>query len=289
MKKDNNHKKDYSKEDLPKTRTEQFWRLLKDNFFTIFKLGLLLLVAVFPLIVAVVMKNINLSYIDKNETMSEIEKIHDIASINVIFAAIFVPCIMFFFLELSGILKILRRLIWDEPLFFKDDFFLGIKESAGQFLLFGFLIGIVNFFSILTYYTVEGWLKYLSYVMFGVSFAIFIPIILVAAYISSIYKNKVSISLSVSLKLFFRRGIFTILVLVVLYSVYFLSFIPMSMIVYLAIIFALIIILFPIWVLISYINCIKNLDDYVNVYYYPDKAYLGLYVNKENMDSSKGK
>ena len=278
----NVYKSDYSKENLPKTRREQFWRLLKDNFFTLMKLGLILLVLMIPFLTAIVMKNVNLSYVYNNADLSEIDKTRNIASINIIFSAIYIPCIMLFFLGLGGILKVLRRLIWDEPLFFKEDFFLGIKENIGQFLLFGFLIGFITFLNVLAYQSTYGWAKYLSYVMIGVSFALIIPIIVTAGYISSIYKNKISVSFSVSMKLFIRRGIFIILILLFLYSTYFLSWLKISVIIYLAILFVLIILLFPVWLLISFMNCIKNLDDYVNVYYYPENAYLGLFVaNKQ--------
>ena len=74
-----------------------------------------------------------------------------------------------------------------------------------------------------------------------------------------------------------------------LYSVYFVNIIPIKIIYIAAIIFALIIFLFPIWLLLSYINSIKLFDDYINIYQYPDKAYLGLFVNIKKHEKNNGK
>ena len=283
------NKKDYSLEDLPKTRWEQFWRILRDNFALIIKLGLILLVLILPFLVAYVMKYINISYIEQSTSIEEADKLKNIAFINIIFGAIYVPCLMFFFIGLGGILKVLRRLMWDEPLFFKEDFFLGIKENVGQFIFFSFLIGLIVFLNIFAYNSTLGWMKYVSYALLGVSYGLVIPMVMVTVFISSIYNNKLSVSFSVGLRLFIRRGIFPILFLLVLYSVYFLGLIDMSIIIYLAILFVLIIILLPIWLLGFYMNFIKNSDDCINTYYYTDQAYLGLYQNKFKKDRTEQK
>lgn len=272
---------------LPRSRTEQFGRILRDNFVLFIKLGLILLFLMLPFVFALVMKNIGLSNIANDATLSDMDKLEKSAFLCIIFGAIYIPCIMFLFVGLSGVLKIIRRLIWDEPLFFQHDLFLGIKESFGPFLLYGFLTGLMGFLNILVFQVSTGYLRYVSYGLIGISFAIVVPIILVAAYVSSIYSCKLSTSFVVSMKLFARRGIFTILILLILYATYFLSFIQIPIVFFVAIIFVLIILLFPIWLLLSYINCFKNLDDYINVYHYPDKAYLGLFMNKNQNKQEK--
>ena len=281
--KQSTHKSDYSKADLPKTRTEQFGRIIRDNFVLFIELGLILMVLMLPFVFAFVMRNISLTNVMNDSALSATEKASNCLILNIIFGAIYIPCIMFLFLGLTGVLKILRRLIWDEPLFFKEDFFQGIKESFAPFLLYGFLIGLISFLCISIYYLTSGYLRYISYGLIGVSFAVVIPIILLAAYISSIYNSKIGASFSVAGNLFLRRGIFTILILLILYATYFVSIIPIELVYIVAIIFVLIIFLFPIWLLLSYINSIKMFDDYINVFQYPDKAYLGLFVNIENM------
>lgn len=281
--KNNKHirKSDYSKADLPSTRTEQFFRILRDNYLTFIKIGIMLVILMLPFVLAFMIKNISISNILKNEAIPETDKTSNIIVINIIFGGVYLPCIMFFFLGFAGILKILRRLIWDEPLFFKEDFFLGIKESYGSFLLYGFLIGLISFFCVLTHNLFGGYLKYVSYILTAISFAIVIPIVLIATYASSIYNSKINVSFSVSGNLFIRRGIFTILILLILYSAYFLPLLPIPLTFLIAIILVLIIFLFPVWILLSYINCIKAFDDFINITQYPDKAYLGLFVNAE--------
>ena len=283
------HKSDYSKADLPKTRTQQFGRILRDNLVFFIELGLILLVLMLPFIFAFVMRNISLTNALNDISLSEADKTSNYIILNIIFGAIYIPCIMFLFLGLAGVLKILRRLIWDEPLFFKEDFFQGIKESWGPFLLYGFLIGLISFLCILSFYLSSGYLRYASYVLIGISFAIVIPIILLATYISSIYNSKVIASFSTAGNLFLRRGIFTILILLILYLTYFLNYLPIKIIYIAVIIFVLIIFLFPVWLLLSYINSIKIFDDYINIYQYPEKAYLGLFVNLDHIKKAKEK
>ena len=59
------------------------------------------------------------------------------------------------------------------------------------------------------------------------------------------------------------------------------SFISINLYFIVLIIALLIIFVFPLWLLLSYLNAFNNFDDLINIYYYPENAYLGLYLNEE--------
>ena len=127
----------------------------------------------------------------------------------------------------------------------------------------------------------SDWLKIVGIIFTSISFAIVIPILIQSFYLSSIYKNSFKMSFIVSLRLFLRRGFLFILPLLIVYAFYFIEMIPVG-ILYLILIFTIFFVfLLPIIILMSYSLNIKILDDYINSYYYPKIAYLGLYISEE--------
>jgi len=281
MKNKNIQKADFTEKNLPQSRTAQYGQLLKDNYLLFLKLGFILLTTLIPFIASLIVKGLYETFIRTNESFSDVQKAQMMISSNLIFNAIFAVCIIIFFIFLGGVLKIMRRLIWNEPLFMREDFFMGVKENIGHFSLIGFLIGLLNFISVASYYLLPRNLKFIAFIIAGISLVLIIPILVTTSYISSIYTNKFSTSLVMGGRVFIRRGIFIFLVLLILYSFYFVSFIPINLYFLVLIIALLIIFVLPLWLLLSYLNAFKNFDDLINIYYYPENAYLGLYLNEE--------
>lgn len=281
MKNKNIQKADFTEKNLPQSRTAQYGQLLKDNYLLFLKLGFILLATLIPFIASLIAKGLYETFIRTNESFSDVQKAQMMISSNLIFNAIFAVCIIIFFIFLGGVLKIMRRLIWNEPLFMREDFFMGIKENIGHFSLIGFLIGLLHFISIASYYLLPMNLKFIAFIIAGISLVLIIPILVTASYISSIYTNKFSTSLVMGGRVFIRRGIFIFLILLILYSFYFVSFIPINLYFLVLIIALSIIFVLPLWLLLSYLNAFKIFDDLINIYYYPENAYLGLYLNEE--------
>lgn len=274
-------KTDFTNESLPKTRREQYFQIVKDNFPLLFKIGLICLLFLTPFIITFFLKESYLRGISNDSSLNIDEQKSLYLSFEMIFNAIYIACTMIFFIGFGGILKIVRRLIWNEPIFFKEDFFLGIKENIVQFLLIGFVIGALNFSYLFLYRMLDESYRYISYILAGLSLAIITPIFLLTGYISSIYSNKFKTSMNVSSRLFLRRGILFLLPILLIYALYFISIIPLGT-VYLTLIYIFVFVFFvPFIILFSYILTFKILDDYINAYYYPDRAYLGLYISKE--------
>lgn len=279
MKKNVNNK-DFSNELLPKTRKEQFFQIIKDNYRVLLKIGFFSLLLLIPFLFAFVFKQ---SYLLRilNDSSLDKEKARSLfITFEPIFNAIYIPCFMIFFTGFGGILKVLRRLLWNEPLFFKKDFWLGVKDNLKHNLLVGFLVPFLYFFSFFTIRLLGS--DVFSYVAFlGFSFLIFVPILIITDFIGSIYMNKVRRSLSIGIRTYLRRGVFVILALLPIYALYLVSIIPLNS-AYLALIYAVIFVfLLPILILLNYIVSFKIFDELFNIYYYPEVAYLGLYISED--------
>ena len=277
MKKNSKPKADFTEKDFPKTRREQFFQIVKDNYALLVKMGLVLLLFLIPFLVAIFVKFSLISSITANNGLSEETKASNIYFTHLIFNGIYVICFMLLFIPLGGVLKIYRRLIWNEPLFAVSDFFNGIKENIGSFLFVGFLVGLINFVNIFVYYSFDVKYIYLTFILAGISLAVMVPILFTACYLNTVYNSNIFKNIGVGARLFIRRGIFILLLLIPLYAFYFLSLIPTYIIVFILMLIVLFIFLLPLIFLASYINSFKNMDDYINQYQYPDKAYLGLY------------
>ena len=63
-----------------------------------------------------------------------------IIAIEILFYGTNIITSMVFSLGLAGILKIFKRLILNEPIFYMHDLLEGVKENAWCFLLFSFLL-----------------------------------------------------------------------------------------------------------------------------------------------------
>lgn len=280
MKKKNNNQ-DFTYESLPKTRREQFFQILRDNFPLLLKIGLFCLLFLLPFLVSFFLKESYQRSLGDDLSLTVEKQQSMMISFEIIFNAIYIPCLMVFFVGLGGVLKILRRLIWNEPIFFKEDFLLGLKDNFGQSILIGFLIGVLNLISVVMYYLLSSDYRYISYIFVGISLAVIVPILIIALYLSSIYQNKFKASMKVSGRLFIRRGFLYILPLLLIYAMYFISLIPLGTIYVSLIYIVLFVFVLPLIILLSYIIDFKVVDDYINTYYYPDKAYLGLYISEE--------
>lgn len=286
MKKHSNNK-DFTYESLPKTRKEQYFQIIKDNFLLLVKLGLFCLLFLTPFLVSFFLKETSIRNIGNDASLSIGQQKSMYISLEITFNSIYIVCLMIFFIGLGGIIKILRRVIWNEPVFFKEDFLLGLKDNLLQSILIGFLIGVLNFICVLFYYLLNAKYRFVSYIFVGISLAIVVPILLLTDYVGSIYQNKFTVSFKISARLFLRRGFLFLIPLLIIYGMYFVSMIPLGSI-YISLIYIVIFVfVLPLIILMSYIINFKILDDYINAYYYPDNAYLGLYISEERKEKIK--
>ena len=136
---------DFTEASLPHSRRDVFRDVLKNRWKDLLKLGALLLLFSLPLLVFGAVGEINAANIYaeyKNGAISAETCASEVAASNGAFALIKIIGYIIFSVGIAGSARVLRQIIWDEPLFFSEDFKDGIKIYGGQFALAMFLYGL---------------------------------------------------------------------------------------------------------------------------------------------------
>lgn len=147
-----NSKNDFTRDMLPKNRTEVFFDVLKVRFGTVLRLGLMLLLFSLPMLLLILSTNLQISGIITNqgETIASeaYRQIYGIYNTSNLLAIALLPV---FACGLAGTLRVTKLLIWGEGISFSQDFLLGIRKNGKELaILFG-VAGIVNFLNDLIY------------------------------------------------------------------------------------------------------------------------------------------
>lgn len=136
---------DFTEASLPHSRRDVFRDVLKNRWKDLLKVGALLLLFSLPLLVFGAVGEINAANIYaeyKNGAISAETYASEVAASNGAFALIKIIGYIIFSVGIAGSARVLRQIIWDEPLFFFEDFKDGIKIYGGQFALAMFLYGL---------------------------------------------------------------------------------------------------------------------------------------------------
>ena len=134
--------KDYEKSMLPQTRRAVFFDVLQLQWRKLLGIAVILLVSALPLLLIAIYED---SYI---LTLSEDPGIDPknvpalIAPLHIYCAILSAPCLILFFLGLSGVIRIVRQLAWEENAMVFPDFMVGIRQNWKQFLPVGLLFAL---------------------------------------------------------------------------------------------------------------------------------------------------
>ena len=150
MLKQNSH--DFQKSDLPKNRREVFFDCVKLRFLTFLGLGAVIAIFMLPLIVITFLKDsfyANLYIQASGGAMTEEQASAAAQSGNFLFNAAAVVCYALLAVGLAGVIRIIRQIIWAEGVFFRQDFFDGVRLNGGQYVVLaifaGFVVLLLNF------------------------------------------------------------------------------------------------------------------------------------------------
>lgn len=276
------NKKKFEESDLPSTRKKQFGDILKLNYRCLVFCGLLLLLFFLPTMFCIIYKDSSQINIIKEYEGDELAQ--QLRFSNLLFSGLLIPSIMFFSLGLAGSLKIIRRLLWGEPVFLKEDFLIGIKENYKGYLVVGFIGGVLNAINTLVVSFMPS-NNFLSYLPLIALLVLFYPVIFVFAFYNVVYSEKIGKNLINSTKLYFRSVFITFLFCLLCYSLILIKYIPSILKYFLA---ALIIIfVVPIMLLMFFEYEIHVFDKHINSYQYPQFVKRGLYVPPKVEDDNK--
>ena len=133
--------KDFERSMLPQTRRAIFFDVVKLQWSKLLRLSLILLVAALPLLLISVYEDsyILTAYNDPSIPQDAIAA--QIAPLHILCAVFSAPCLILFFLGLSGVIRVVRQLAWEENAMVFPDFMVGLRQNWKQFLPTGLLFG----------------------------------------------------------------------------------------------------------------------------------------------------
>lgn len=134
MKKEKSSPKDFSPDDLPSTRWQEYWDFFKTRPGMFFALGGTMLLFFVPFLIAFLLKY----YAVLSTAASQLSE-EDFLSFSLtntfVFDAVYAVCFLIFFLGLAGNARIIRQWAWGEGIYFWHDFGLGVKQNGKNYVL----------------------------------------------------------------------------------------------------------------------------------------------------------
>lgn len=134
--------KDFEKSMLPQTRRAVFFDVVKLQWSKLLRLAAILLISALPLLLIAVYEDtyILTAYEDSSIPQETIPAL--IAPLHFFCAVLSAPCLILFFLGLSGVIRVVRQLAWEENAMVFPDFMVGFRQNWKQFLPAGVLFGL---------------------------------------------------------------------------------------------------------------------------------------------------
>lgn len=272
--------------ELPHTRRELFWDLVKTQKRQMVSLSLLLFVFLLPLVVDILLFGmfiVSVPFDDPNYS-------------SVIFSLIFymmvisIPCVVIAFLGLGGLASICKNIAWQNGVINAPDFFYGIKKNYKHSLIFGvifslslFLLVVGIFFLLRTReYSDMPWIFSVG---IGLCITQFIVLSIVCAYalvygcyyensFREVFRNSFIFFVA---KFFKNLGLFALTTGLIV-GIMFVDFI--AQIVIILVVAFLSSYMMIAWTLLGH----EAFDQYINATNYPDYFRKGLYISENSKE-----
>ena len=266
---------DFKEEYLPQNRREVFFDCIKIRFSVFLRCGIMLALFTLPLLASLFIGDMFSSSVVVME-LNETEKASRIYSLQLFFDVVNVFCFAIMAVGFAGVMKIIRRLAFAEPLFFGYDFKCGVKSNTKTFLpiftLFGFFVLINNYVkNVLSVYS-----SVICYLPWIITVIIIIPIFLYVAAQSLVYENTFLRYFAISFSLYIRTAPQAVLAAICILSpisVFFIS----DLIVRYAIVLVVIVFLLPMLLLGHYLYSCSVFDKLINSEKFPDLVGKGIF------------
>ncbi len=165
MKKLKHTLKDVTEADLPANRREVFRDCYREQFSVIFRLGLICLGAFLPCLFVLWLRD---AYLSQAAAGGDVAGA--LRAANVRYGLPLLLAVVLFFLVYAGIVRVVRQLVWREPVFFGDDFRNGWRSDALRFGIIAAFAGVVR----LLIGSLSG--SAVTYLLFGVYVTLVLPV-----------------------------------------------------------------------------------------------------------------
>ena len=283
-------KYDFTEDGLPSDRKEVFFDALKLRFVTFVKVGFVLLLFAIPLIAAGLIKDSYLYTIMLGAEQGEIAEASYrdyVFTIELVYLIAEAICLVAIGVGVSGALRVIRQIVWGEPIFFIEDLFDGIKMQGLRYAIYFLLIGLFNFFG-RSAILLELDIGFMKYIPLGMNYVVFLPPLLFALAQSQIYKFKLTQEYKNGAILYLKTFPKTILATAIACAPLLLELIGIIVLKYvLMIVFIVFILPFLLMGEFLYFNGV--LDEYINKERYPEIYDKGIRRKKTAEDKSDEK
>ncbi len=279
MKKSKINKADFLLTQLPQTRRDQFFFVLKNQFWSFFLIGLLLMLSLLPIIVSVYFQNVfEMGFEDLYATGELTKAEYDSAMfyLIILFSGINTVLLSIFAICLSGANRVVRQIVMGEGVLFGSDFKLGIKQNyLNTFLILLFLGIILTLVRFLSTFFLQYYIGLPLYIIFVI---LVVPTFFLALVFTSIYDANVFQCIFNSIKLYIHYWwqylLAGIAFVGVIYGFSHLQTLPILL---LFIHIALALFVLPIYILFMYELSTSLFDKYINKDNFTEYYLKGLY------------
>ena len=273
---------DFTFAQLPHNRKEVFFDCLKMRFGTVVCCGLLLLLFALPLVATeivydVVQLNIYNGFVDGALTEAQASMYSGELQIYTSLAQIVGFCILA--VGLSGVVRVLRQLIWGEPIFFGVDFKRGIKQNWLRFVEVFAVVAVVNAASVACATFLGG--SFVGYIPYGVLIFLAIPMGLFVLSQSAVYDVGIGKATTNALAFYGKKLWCTLLFTALAIVFALLRLMPISAVKYLLVSLSTVF-LAPMYIMLWLLVSCSVFDEILNKENFPELYDRGVYrLDKE--------
>ena len=274
---------------LPKNRRQSYFDCVFNKTSTLLLVGLTILLCALPLLIILGVTNILIydiklqlldGLISKEVANSRFFETYNAANF------LLIPAFIILFIGLSGIIRVTRRMIFQEHIAFFYDFKAGVKSNARSFVLAGLFLSLLYAVMMLLarFPLITNELKWLD-ATFAISIAAFVLALLIVPFYllqSDLYNLNFKDKLKNSFLIGMRSILTTLPFLLLLFAPWLLLLINYDSVVYFIVIALLLLVVMPLSLLAMHEYGLSILDKYINKVHHPSIYRKGLFTNAED-------
>lgn len=136
---------DFTADGLPHTRPQVFVDCIKIRHRLLFRLGGVLLLFALPLVCLLLTHDVTLATIASHTDVAEEERLRQMFSADMYFRLSYIVAYIVLGVGMAGTARVVRQLAWGEGVFFRRDFFDGVKLNGGAYAVVFGLFGVTRF------------------------------------------------------------------------------------------------------------------------------------------------
>jgi len=206
--------KDYEKSMLPQSRRAVFYDVVKLQWSKLLLLAAIVLISALPLFLIAVYEDTYILTVADDPGIAQETIPALIAPLHIFCAVLSAPCLVLFFLGLSGVIRVVRQLAWEENAMVFPDFLVGFRQNWKQFLPVGVLFGLsytvakIGFHSALATQANSVWIQG---ILLGLLIFLVAPLVACCIVVIAVYNNGFWDNLKLAAYVYLKNPIKTVI------------------------------------------------------------------------------